>query len=57
MNALQNEYEKKYEELNEKYHFTMKEKTLIKIERDKLKQETQTKKDALPALQTNTGMS
>ena len=31
MNALQNEYEKKYEELNEKYHFTMKEKTLIKI--------------------------
>jgi DNA-binding ferritin-like protein (Dps family) len=31
LNALQEEYSKKYEELDEKYHFTMKEKTLIKI--------------------------
>jgi len=31
LHALQNEYEKKYDELTEKYNFTMKEKTLIKI--------------------------
>ena len=34
----------------------MKEKTLIKIERDKLKQETQSKKDPLPQVQTQTNM-
>lgn len=57
LHALQNEYEKKYEELNEKYNFTMKEKTLIKIERDKLKQETMSKKDTLPQVQNQTNMS
>ena len=34
----------------------MKEKTLIKIERDKLKAETTQKKDPLPQVQTQTGM-
>jgi hypothetical protein len=42
--SLQREYEKKYDELGEKYNFTMKEKMLIKIERDKLKMETTVKK-------------
>lgn len=37
LNALQSEYNKKYDELTEKYNFAMKEKMLIKIERDKLK--------------------
>jgi peptidoglycan hydrolase CwlO-like protein len=31
LHALQKEYDRKYEELNEKYNFTMKEKMLIKI--------------------------
>lgn len=48
--SLQREYEKKYDELGEKYNFTMKEKMLIKIERDKLKAETSTKKEALPSV-------
>ncbi len=48
--SLQREYEKKYEELAEKYNFTMKEKMLIKIERDKLKAETAVKKEALPSV-------
>ena len=37
LHALQAEYQKKFSELQEKYNFTMKEKMLIKIERDKLK--------------------
>lgn len=48
--SLQREYEKKYEELAEKYNFTMKEKMLIKIERDKLKAETAVKKEPLPSV-------
>ena len=57
LHALQNEYEKKYDELSEKYNFTMKEKTLIKIERDKLKLETQNKKEALPQVQTSSNLN
>ena len=50
LHALQAEYQKKFSELQEKYNFTMKEKMLIKIERDKLKLETQSKKDPLPGV-------
>ena len=35
----------------------MKEKTLIKIERDKLKVETQGKKESLPQVQTQSNMT
>ena len=52
LDSLQREYEKKYEELAEKYNFTMKEKMLIKIERDKLKAETTVKKEPLPSVDT-----
>lgn len=51
LNSLQQEYQKKYEQLGQKYNFTMKEKMLIKIERDKLKAETSQKKDPLPSVQ------
>ena len=57
LHALQNEYEKKYDELTEKYNFTMKEKTLIKIQRDKLKLETQNKKEGLPQVQSPSNLN
>lgn len=44
LNALRREYSTKYEELVEKYNFAMKEKMLIKIERDRLKADLGPKK-------------
>lgn len=56
MGALRKEYGGKYAELVEKYNFAMKDKMLVKIERDRLKGElggTKKEKDTLPAIKTS----
>jgi hypothetical protein len=44
LNTLRSEYSTKYKELLEKYDFVMKEKMLVRIERDRLKAELAPKK-------------
>lgn len=44
------EYEQKYDELTEKYTHVMKEKMLLKLERDRLKAKTQIQKSTIPPI-------